>query len=61
MNSKKKGHWIKRHKNGVFWHFRCSECMTTVAHSTNEFPILKYCPNCYKEMEIDREENDVNM
>jgi hypothetical protein len=60
MNYKTKGNWIKKRKVGAFWHFRCSECFTTVAHSTSELPILKFCPNCYKPMNVG-DESDVDL
>ena len=44
--NKKHGQWEKRYRYANIWHFRCSECKKTSAHSSDEKPIYLFCPHC---------------
>ena len=44
----KHGKWIEKEEGKLC----CTECEYTYKHFNDEFPKLKYCPNCGSRMEV---------
>jgi hypothetical protein len=48
----KHGTWERRYRYSTIWHFCCSECHKTSAHSQKRRPTNKICPHCGALMEL---------